>query len=174
MPWDWLALPLVVAISTSMAARNGILVRDRLAFEAAREIDTVIFDKTGTLTEGQFGVVGITTGGWLERSRRVSADGRVEGSRAYHCGASAGCRGTRSPVAIGVQVRVDQGRGVRASSEGHTLHVGGRGCWKCSSCKRPSRSYGSLNEQAQRAERGLPGARTGKRSLHLPWLMWSP
>ncbi len=53
-----LAVPLVVAITTSLAARNGILVRDRLALEEARQIDTVIFDKTGTLTKGEFGVVG--------------------------------------------------------------------------------------------------------------------
>lgn len=48
-----LAVPLVVAISTSLAARNGILVRNRLALEEARNIDTVIFDKTGTLTRGE-------------------------------------------------------------------------------------------------------------------------
>merc|ERR1711939_770252 len=52
-----LAIPLVVAISTAMGANNGILVRNRLALEEARQIDTVIFDKTGTLTEGRFGVV---------------------------------------------------------------------------------------------------------------------
>ncbi len=45
-----LAIPLVVAITTAMGAKNGILIRDRLALEAAREIDIVIFDKTGTLT----------------------------------------------------------------------------------------------------------------------------
>ena len=56
-----LAVPLVVAITTSMGARNGILVRDRLALEKARLIDVVIFDKTGTLTEGEFGVAGIQT-----------------------------------------------------------------------------------------------------------------
>ena len=56
-----LAVPLVVAITTSMGARNGILVRDRLALEKSRQIDLVIFDKTGTLTEGKFGVVGIQT-----------------------------------------------------------------------------------------------------------------
>lgn len=62
-----LAVPLVVAITTSMGARNGILVRDRLALEKSRLINMVIFDKTGTLTEGQFGVVGIqTTGAWSE------------------------------------------------------------------------------------------------------------
>ena len=46
-----LAIPLVVAITTAMGANNGILVRDRLALEEARDIDTIIFDKTGTLTE---------------------------------------------------------------------------------------------------------------------------
>ncbi|HSK48611.1 MAG TPA: heavy metal translocating P-type ATPase, partial [Coriobacteriia bacterium] len=51
-----LAIPLVVAVSTSLAAANGLLLRDRTAFEQARRIDTVIFDKTGTLTEGRFGV----------------------------------------------------------------------------------------------------------------------
>ena len=62
-----LAVPLVVAITTAMGASNGILVRDRLALEAAREIDVVVFDKTGTLTEGKFGVVGIKTAeGWKE------------------------------------------------------------------------------------------------------------
>ena len=51
-----LAVPLVVAVSTSLAAGAGLLIRDRQAFEAARDLDVVIFDKTGTLTEGRFGV----------------------------------------------------------------------------------------------------------------------
>ena len=51
-----LAVPLVVAVSTSLAAGNGLLIRDRTAFEAARNLDAIIFDKTGTLTEGRFGI----------------------------------------------------------------------------------------------------------------------
>ena len=51
-----LAIPLVVAVSTTLSAKNGLLIRDRTAFENARKIDTVLFDKTGTLTEGEFGV----------------------------------------------------------------------------------------------------------------------
>src|SRR3989344_3982237 len=54
-----LAVPLVVAISTTMAVHNGFLVRNRLALEAARTIDTVLFDKNGTLTKGEFGVTDI-------------------------------------------------------------------------------------------------------------------
>lgn len=51
-----LAVPLVAAISTTMAAKNGLLVRQRIALEGARKIDTVLFDKTGTLTKGEFGI----------------------------------------------------------------------------------------------------------------------
>lgn len=51
-----LAVPLVVAVSTAIAATNGLLIRDRAAFERSRNLDAVIFDKTGTLTEGRFGV----------------------------------------------------------------------------------------------------------------------
>lgn len=54
-----LAIPLVVGINTSLAARNGMLVRDRIAMEQARSLETVIFDRTGTLTAGEHGVVGI-------------------------------------------------------------------------------------------------------------------
>jgi len=62
-----LAVPLVVAVSTSISARNGLLIRDRAAFERARALDAVIFDKTGTLTEGRFGVTDV-----------ISLDGRSE------------------------------------------------------------------------------------------------
>ncbi|TDW00929.1 Cu2+-exporting ATPase [Halanaerobium saccharolyticum] len=51
-----LAIPLVVAVSTTLSAKNGLLIRNRTAFENARKIDTVLFDKTGTLTKGEFGV----------------------------------------------------------------------------------------------------------------------
>jgi Cu2+-exporting ATPase len=54
-----LAVPLVVAVSTSLAAKSGLLIRDRSAFERARDIQAVVFDKTGTLTEGRFGVTDI-------------------------------------------------------------------------------------------------------------------
>jgi Cu2+-exporting ATPase len=51
-----LAIPLVVALSTSITAKSGILIRDRKAFETIKDVDVVVFDKTGTLTEGKFGV----------------------------------------------------------------------------------------------------------------------
>ena len=56
-----LAIPLVVALSTSITAKSGILIRDRKAFETIRDIDAIVFDKTGTLTEGKFGVSDIVS-----------------------------------------------------------------------------------------------------------------
>lgn len=54
-----LAIPLVVAVSTALSAGHGLLIRDRTAFERARELDAIVFDKTGTLTEGRFGVTDV-------------------------------------------------------------------------------------------------------------------
>lgn len=54
-----LAIPLVVAVSTALSAKNGLLIRNRTAFENSRKISTIVFDKTGTLTKGKFGVVDI-------------------------------------------------------------------------------------------------------------------
>jgi len=122
-----LAVPLVVAISTSLGARNGILVRDRLALERAREIDTVIFDKTGTLTEGQFGVVGLATvDGWSEE-RALALATAVEGDSEHLI-----ARGIRSkaqergvaPVQVN-EFEAIKGRGIRASYDGRTVYVGG-------------------------------------------------
>ncbi|MEP6895527.1 MAG: copper-translocating P-type ATPase [Chloroflexota bacterium] len=74
-----LAVPLVVAISTTSAARNGILVRDRLALESAREINIVVFDKTGTLTKGEQGVVGIKTSKDMDENLALSLTAALEG-----------------------------------------------------------------------------------------------
>ncbi|MGC8848955.1 MAG: copper-translocating P-type ATPase [Candidatus Bathyarchaeia archaeon] len=56
-----LAVPLVIAVSTALAAKNGLLIRNRTAFENSRKITTIVFDKTGTLTEGRFGVTSIVS-----------------------------------------------------------------------------------------------------------------
>jgi Cu2+-exporting ATPase len=68
-----LAIPLVVAISTTLGARNGLLVRHRRGLEEARNLDAVVFDKTGTLTLGEFRVVEITTLSELTTGRRAGA-----------------------------------------------------------------------------------------------------
>lgn len=73
-----LAIPLVVAVSTALGARSGLLVRNRMAFENARRVDAVIFDKTGTLTLGRFGIDEVVTFGGLAESDVLSLAGSIE------------------------------------------------------------------------------------------------
>lgn len=122
-----LAIPLVVAISTSMGARNGILVRNRLALEEARQINTVIFDKTGTLTEGRFGVVNMTVAeGWQEAqvlALALAVEGDSEHPIARGIRQQAETAGVK-PVAI-TEFEVIKGRGIKAQYDGKSVHVGG-------------------------------------------------
>ncbi|HEX9117209.1 MAG TPA: copper-translocating P-type ATPase [Anaerolineae bacterium] len=122
-----LAIPLVVAITTTLAAQSGILVRDRLALEEAREIDTVVFDKTGTLTRGEFGVIAMaTTDGWDEGQALALAaavEGDSEHIMAQAVRRSAGERGLALPAVTGFEAL--KGRGARAMSDGRDLYVGG-------------------------------------------------
>jgi Cu2+-exporting ATPase len=73
-----LAIPLVVAISTTLGARSGLLIRDRRGLEDARKVNAVIFDKTGTLTRGEFRVVEITTSGALSQDEALALAAAVE------------------------------------------------------------------------------------------------
>ena len=122
-----LAVPLVVAITTALGAKNGILVRDRLALEAARNINMVIFDKTGTLTRGEFGVVGVaTTDGWDDNRALAlvaAAEGDSEHTIARGIRHSAAERGLALPAVTGFEAL--QGRGVKAQANGQAVQVGG-------------------------------------------------
>lgn len=122
-----LAIPLVVAITTAMGANNGILVRDRLALEQAREINTVIFDKTGTLTKGEFGVVDIeTTDGWGDEhvlGLAAAIEGDSEHTIARGIRQSAEDRDLSIPEVSNFEAI--KGRGVRAEWDGATVYVGG-------------------------------------------------
>ncbi|ASN04802.1 heavy metal translocating P-type ATPase [Virgibacillus necropolis] len=73
-----LAAPLVVAKSTTLAAKSGLLIRKRSSFEEARNIDTVIFDKTGTLTLGEFGVSDVVSSGDLTKEEIVKFTASLE------------------------------------------------------------------------------------------------
>jgi len=122
-----LAVPLVVAITTALGAKNGILVRDRLALEQARLVDIIIFDKTGTLTLGEFGVVGIATiDGWdSEQALGLAAaiEGDSEHTIARGIRHSAEVRGLEYPEIT--HFEAIQGRGVSATSEGTLFYIGG-------------------------------------------------
>ena len=110
-----------------MSARNGILVRNRLALEAAREIDVVIFDKTGTLTEGRFGVVDIATADGWEANHALALAAALEGD-SEHLIAQAIRRLARDRKLTLPPIQdfsALQGRGVQAKVETETYYVGG-------------------------------------------------
>jgi Cu2+-exporting ATPase len=122
-----LAVPLVIAISTTLGARSGLLVRDRRGLEEARNLTAVVFDKTGTLTLGEHRVVAVqVTEGLDERealrlASAVERDSEHPVARAFV--ATARERGIPVPAAVGF--RAEPGRGVSATVDGRHLAVGG-------------------------------------------------
>jgi Cu2+-exporting ATPase len=122
-----LAIPLVIAISTAVAAKNGMLIKDRLALERMRLVDTVLFDKTGTLTRGEHMVTelavspGIAPETMLAQAAAVEADSEHPLAKAIV--AAARERNLTIPTATGF--RAIAGRGVAATVNGATVSVGG-------------------------------------------------
>ena len=123
-----LAIPVVTTISTTLGARNGMLIRNAEATETARRLDTVIFDKTGTLTRGEFGVSDVVLlGDWSEdellrrtaaveiNSEHVIGQGIVRGAQE---------RGLKLPPTT--DFAAVPGKGARATVEGHRLFAGNR------------------------------------------------
>lgn len=122
-----LAIPLVIAISTTLGARSGLLVRDRRGLEDARNLDTVVFDKTGTLTRGEFRVVEIATDGSLSDIDALALAAAVEQDSEHTIArgivSSAEERGAKRPNVR--DFRAIPGRGVEARRDGRVLAVGG-------------------------------------------------
>jgi Cu2+-exporting ATPase len=119
-----LAIPLVIAISTSIGARNGLLVKDRIALERARNLDVMIFDKTGTLTKGQPALAAVSAADETEVLRlaaSVEADSEHPLARAIVAGAKA--RGIEPVAATAFESLA--GRGARAKVNGRDVSVGG-------------------------------------------------
>ncbi|WP_227378048.1 copper-translocating P-type ATPase [Haladaptatus halobius] len=122
-----LAIPLVVAINTSLAAQNGMLIRDRIAMEEAREVDVIVFDKTGTLTEGEQGVVAVETVPGTDEDEALALTAAVEGDSEHIIARAireaAGERNLTLPETNAFEAI--KGRGVQATVNGKTVHVGG-------------------------------------------------
>jgi Cu2+-exporting ATPase len=121
-----LAVPLVVAINTSLAARNGMLVRDRIAMEHARELDVVVFDKTGTLTKGEQGVVDVATAG-IDEDEALALAAAVERDSEHMIAQAirdaASDRGVAVPDSR--EFEAIKGRGARAVVNETAVSVGG-------------------------------------------------
>lgn len=123
-----LAVPLVVANTTAVAANNGILIRDRQQMELARQLDIVAFDKTGTLTKAEIGVVGMLMApGAMASDAALALTAAVEGDSEHPIARSirqsAEARELALPRINDFQIL--KGRGVKATYEGTDVYVGG-------------------------------------------------
>jgi P-type Cu2+ transporter len=122
-----LAIPLVVAISTTLGARNGLLVRDRRGLEEARNVTAVFFDKTGTLTRGEFRVVEITTREGLTNDQALALAAAVEGDSEHTIARGIVKSAEERALSIPHAERFEAlpGHGVQATVGGRQLRLGG-------------------------------------------------
>lgn len=122
-----LAIPLVIAISTSLGAKNGLLVKDRLALERARNLNMVIFDKTGTLTRGSPALSGITTAPGTSEQEVLAVASSVEADSEHPIAKAIVGAGKKRGLKIESAVGFESlpGRGAKAVVGGKTINVGG-------------------------------------------------
>jgi len=120
-----LAVPLVVAVSTSLSAGSGLLIRDRAAFERARKLNTVVFDKTGTLTEGRFGVSDIVllSDGNENEELAFAAAAESQSEHPIAHGIVAEARDRKLNVQKASDVRNITGEGIVADVDGQDIRI---------------------------------------------------
>jgi Cu2+-exporting ATPase len=122
-----LAIPLVIAISTSLGAQNGLLVKDKLALERARNLDMVVFDKTGTLTRGSPAVSGVAAAPGTTEDDLIARAAAVESTSEHPLAkaivAEAGRRSLARLAATNFEAL--PGRGAKALVEGTSVEIGG-------------------------------------------------
>jgi P-type Cu2+ transporter len=124
-----LAVPLVVAVSTSLAAKSGLLIRDRAAFERARKLDAVVFDKTGTLTEGRFGVADVVVLGSVDEHEVLRLAATLESHSEHPIAQGIVAKAGELKLHLGraADFRNITGQGAVATVDGSALAVVGPG-----------------------------------------------
>jgi Cu2+-exporting ATPase len=122
-----LAIPLVIAISTTLGARAGLLVRNRRGLEEARNLNAVFFDKTGTLTRGDFRVVEITTAVGLSANDALKLAASVEQDSEHTIAQGVVKSAEEHGLSLlrAEQFQAIAGQGVQAVVEGRSLMIGG-------------------------------------------------
>ncbi|MQA10048.1 MAG: heavy metal translocating P-type ATPase [Pseudonocardiaceae bacterium] len=146
-----LAIPLVIAISTSLSARNGILVKDRLALERMRTVDAVLFDKTGTLTKGRPTVTGtLAVQGVPEAEVLALAAAAERDSEHPLARAIVEAAETRGEVPRATEFTSLTGRGVAATVRGQRIAVGGPALLRERAVSLPDELTGRTDSWAER------------------------
>lgn len=122
-----MAIPLVIAISTSLGAQNGLLVKDRLALERARNLDIVIFDKTGTLTRGSPAVSGLAAAPGISEDDLIARAAAVESNSEHPLAEAIVADARRRSVAqlTAPNFEAPPGRGTKATVDAQIVEIGG-------------------------------------------------
>jgi len=120
-----LAIPLVTAISTTLAAKNGLLIRQRPALEAARNVDVILFDKTGTLTRGEQGVVDIVADGDKQALLSLAAAVEAESEHPIAQAIVHSAKEQKLSLSQVTSFSALAGRGAKAQISGKIVYVGG-------------------------------------------------
>jgi Cu2+-exporting ATPase len=159
-----LAVPLVVAISTTLGAKNGLLVRDRRGLEEARNLNTVIFDKTGTLTLGEFRVVemAVADGSSDEEALRIAAGVESESEHPIARGIVKTAEDRKLAVPAADGFRALTGKGVAASVGGAEYHIGGPAMLKEEDAQIPDALRTAAEAAAARGQAAIYLLRDGK------------
>ncbi len=159
-----LAVPLVVAISTTLGARNGLLVRDRRGLEEARLLDAVIFDKTGTLTLGEFRVVDLAVSDGVDPDEALGVAAAIEAESEH-------------PIARGIVKTAEErgiarreatrfrnltGRGVTAAVEGTAYLLGGPSLLRSETVEVPADLQAAGRRAEQRGQAAIHLVRDGR------------
>lgn len=134
-----LAIPLVASISTTMAARNGFLVRQRLALEMARNIDVVLFDKTGTLTTGEYSVTDIWPVTAKNDKEVLQLAAAVDAKSEHFIAKALFKKAQEQSIAIPEAGNFKRlpGKGTSAEVQDKTVKVGGQSLWEQSGLRLP-------------------------------------
>jgi Cu2+-exporting ATPase len=144
-----LAIPLVVALSTSITAKSGILIRDRKAFEMVKDVNAVVFDKTGTLTTGQFGVSDVIS--YISEDELLRLTASVEKNSEHIIGKAiveyASEKGAKMPKTRGFQAI--PGKGAQGIVEGKEVAVGSPNLLKDMNVEVNDRKVTALQEQGK-------------------------
>ena len=152
-----LAIPLVIAISTTLGARAGLLVRNRRGLEEARNLNAVFFDKTGTLTRGEFRVVEITPASGLsaDDALRLAASVEQDSEHTIAQGIVNSAEERGLSLSRAEQFQSIAGQGVQAVVEGRSLMIGGPALISRLGIELPSQLREALDRATTRAQTAI-------------------
>lgn len=150
-----LAVPLVASISTTKAAQNGFLVKQRLALETARKIDIVLFDKTGTLTKGEFGIVNIwTIGNQIKKDEMLALAASLNALSEHPIAKAVVAEAKKRGLSLKEPKKFEtlKGRGVKALLEEKEVMIGGQSLLESIEISVPIELAGQIQDAGKKGQ----------------------